>query len=221
MKKTPLTLALLASTIFLTACTDDGDNGQNGLNSLIQQTPLVLGNDDCWSAGTRIESGLDKNQNGELDANEIQQSSIQCGPNLFTQGVALPYQNLTSFKANGTTIASAFTLRQGGFGSDVAAHPTNNKQFYAITDRGPNADYNDGVNGAGKIFPMPDYIPKIGLFEVQDDGSIKLIKTILLKDRDGNNISGLPNTAALGGTGETPYDIHGKVIAKDLSLIHI
>ena len=114
MKKTPLTLALLASTIFLTACTDDGDNGQNGLNSLIQQMPLVLGNDDCWSAGTRIESGLDKNQNGELDANEIQQSSIQCGPNLFAQGVALPYQNLTSFKANGTTIASAFTLRQGG-----------------------------------------------------------------------------------------------------------
>ena len=56
-------LALLASTIFLTACTDDGDNGQNGLNSLIQQMPLVLGNDDCWSAGTRIESGLDKNQN--------------------------------------------------------------------------------------------------------------------------------------------------------------
>lgn len=46
-----------------------------------------LGNDDCWSAGTRIESGLDKNQNGELDANEIQQSSIQCGPNLFTQGL--------------------------------------------------------------------------------------------------------------------------------------
>ncbi|WP_017395607.1 hypothetical protein [Acinetobacter haemolyticus] len=36
MKKTPLTLALLASTIFLTACTDDGDNGQNELNSLIQ-----------------------------------------------------------------------------------------------------------------------------------------------------------------------------------------
>ena len=217
MKKKPLTLALLASTILLTACTDDGDNGQNGLNSLIQQKSLVLGNDDCWSGGTRIESGLDKNQNGELDTNEIQQSSTQCGPNLFAQGVALPYQNLTSFKVNGTTIASPFTLRQGGFGSDVAAHPTNNKQFYAITDRGPNADYNDGVNGAGKIFPMPDYVPKIGLFEVQDDGSIKLIKTILLKDRDGSNISGLPNTAALGGTGETPYDINGNVIAKDPS----
>ena len=42
MKKTPLTFALLASTIFFTACRDDGDNGQNGLNSLIQQTPLVL-----------------------------------------------------------------------------------------------------------------------------------------------------------------------------------
>jgi hypothetical protein len=87
MKKTPLTLALLASTIFLTACTDDGDNGQNGLNSLIQQTPLVLGNDDCWSAGTRIESGLDKNQNGELDANEIQQSSIQCVQTYLPKGL--------------------------------------------------------------------------------------------------------------------------------------
>ncbi|MGQ0976936.1 DUF7151 family protein [Acinetobacter baumannii] len=27
-----------------------------------------------------MESGLDKNQNGELDTNEIQQSSTQCGP---------------------------------------------------------------------------------------------------------------------------------------------
>ena len=96
-----------------------------------------------------------------------------------------------------------------GFGSDVAAHPTNNKQ--TITDL-PNADYNDGVKV--RFFPMPDYVPKIRLFEEQDDGSIKLIQNDFIKDRDGNNISGLPNTAALGGTGETPYDIHGKVIAK-------
>lgn len=216
MKKTPLTLALLASMVVLAACSD-GDNGQNGLNSLIQQTPLALGNDDCWSAGTRIESGLDKNKNGQLDANEIEQSSVQCGANLFAQGIALPYEILASFQPNGTTIDSPFSLRQGGFGSDVAAHPTNKKQFYAITDRGPNADYDDGVHGAGKIFPLPDYVPKIGLFEAQDDGSVKLIKTILLKDRNGKNITGLPNTAALGGTGETPYDINGHVITVDSS----
>jgi hypothetical protein len=214
MKKTSLVLMLLAATSFIAACSD-GDNGQNGLNSLVQQTPLVLGNDACWSAGTRFDSGLDKNRNGQLDTDEIQQSSVQCGPNLFAQGSVLPYQVLAQYQANGTTIDSPFSIRQGGFGSDVAAHPTNKKQFYALTDRGPNADYDDGVHGAGKIFPLPDYVPKIGLFEVQDDGSVKLVKTILLKDRNGKNISGLPNTAALGGTGETPYDINGRVITVD------
>jgi len=40
---------------------------------------------------------------------------------------------------------------------------------------------------------------------------------ISLKDRNGKNITGLPNTAALGGTGETPYDINGHVITVDSS----
>jgi len=202
---------LLTSITLITACSD-GDNGQDGLTSLVKQSPLALGDQDCWSGGTRLESGLDKNRNGQLDADEVQQSSLQCGPNLFAQGSVLPYQVLGQYQANGTTIESPFSIRQGGFGSDVAAHPSNKKQFYALTDRGPNADYDDGVHGAGKIFPLPDYVPKIGLFEVQDDGSVKLVKTILLKDRNGKNISGLPNTAALGGTGETPYDINGRVI---------
>lgn len=214
MKKTPLTLALLVSMVLLTACSDKDDD-QSGFNTLFQQILLKVGNDDCWNAGIRFESGLDKNKNGLLDASEIEQNSVQCGTNLFAQGVALPYETLVSFHQNGTTIDSPFSLRQGGFGSDVAAHPNDKKEFYAITDRGPNADYDDGIHGAGKIFPIPDYVPKIGLFEVQENGSVKLIKTILLKDRNGRYITGLPNTAALGGTGETPYDINGHVITVD------
>uniref|UniRef100_UPI0030F41124 esterase-like activity of phytase family protein n=1 Tax=Paraglaciecola sp. TaxID=1920173 RepID=UPI0030F41124 len=69
----------------------------------------------------------------------------------------------------------------------------------------------------GKMFPTPDYVPRIGLFEIQATGDIKLVKTILLKDRDGNTITGLPNQAALGGTGEIPYDAAGKVITVDPS----
>lgn len=214
MSNTLIFLAFLFVIVALTACSD-GDDGNNRLNRLIQHTPLALGNDLCWTAGTQINSGLDKNRNGQLDPQEIEQSSLQCGPNLFARGVALPYQILANYQPNSSTIDTAFDLRQGGFGSDIAAHPNNKKQFYALTDRGPNADYDDGVHGAGKIFPLPDYVPKIGLFEVQDNGSVRLIKTILLKDRVGRNITGLPNTPALGGTGETPYDIHGQVIRID------
>ena len=62
------------------------------------------------------------------------------------------------------------------------------------------------------MFPVPDYVPRIGLFEIQANNSVKKIKDILLKRPDGTEISGLPNTSALGGTGETPYDADGNTI---------
>ena len=56
------------------------------------------------------------------------------------------------------------------------------------------------------MFPDPAYVPRIGLFEVQTNGTVKKIKEILLKDRNGQNISGLPN-ANFGATKEAAYDI--------------
>jgi len=126
-------------------------------------------------------------------------------------GSQLPYTVLRSDIINGAKPAETFEIRNGGYGSSAAAHPTHKNQFYALTDRGPNATYKDG-----KMFPVPDYTPRIGLFEIQGDGSVKQLKEILLKDRDGNVISGLPNPASLGGTGEIPYDVDGNVI-KDAS----
>ena len=213
MKKTTLTLALCGLMI-LTACSDD-DDAQSSPKNLSETLTLEFGNEKCSMGGTRIQSGLDNNQNAKLEANEITKTEDSCKTNLFTQGVELPFTVLGRNNANGTTIDTTFDIRQGGFGSDVAAHPSNKKQFYALTDRGPNADFNDGVHGAGKIFAIADYVPKIGLFEVQDNGTVKLVKTISLKDRNGKDISGLPNTSALGGTGETPYDVNGKVITVD------
>ncbi|MDQ8934337.1 esterase-like activity of phytase family protein [Acinetobacter rudis] len=212
MEKKYLSLIMLNATLVLTACGDNKDSSQGEAKILTRDTALVLGNDLCWHAGTLTEKGADTNHNGILDANEVKEKSVQCGANLFAKGVALPYSILGSYSANATIIDKKFDLRQGGYGSDLAAHPSNKTQFYALTDRGPNADYDDGIHGAGKIFPMPDYVPKIGLFEVQSDGSIKQLEVITLKDRNGKEITGLPNTAALGGTGETPYDLQGKVI---------
>ncbi len=129
----------------------------------------------------------------------------------FNGGALLPYVKIGEELDNGAKEGEKFFVRNGGYGSAAAAHPTNEKQFYALTDRGPNATYT-GVDGKGKMFPVPNYVPRIGLFEIQADNSVKKVKDILLKRPDGTEISGLPNTSALGGTGETPYDADGNTI---------
>ena len=127
----------------------------------------------------------------------------------FPQGCPLPYSVLDTTHINAAYPEQKLEIRGGGYGSDAAAHPTNANQFYVLTDRGPNADF-DGIAGKGKQFLVPDYTPYIGLFELQADGKIIKIKEIVLKDSNGNPISGLPNPKAFGGTNEAPYDIDGR-----------
>lgn len=127
----------------------------------------------------------------------------------FRQGSPLPYEILNNQFINAAYPNENLEIRKGGFGSDAAAHPTHPNRFYALTDRGPNADY-EGSAGSGKQFLIPDYTPCIGLFELQADSKIVKIKEILLKDSQGNPISGLPNPKAFGGTDEIPYDLDGQ-----------
>ncbi|MDO5769488.1 MAG: esterase-like activity of phytase family protein [Psychrobacter sp.] len=125
------------------------------------------------------------------------------------QGALLPYEVLDNQHTNAAYPKQKLEIRNGGYGSDAAAHPTHPNQFYALTDRGPNADYK-GSLGDGKQFLLPDYTPRIGLFEIQPHGEIKKVKEILLKDANGTPITGLPNPKALGGTNEIPYDVSGE-----------
>ena len=83
----------------------------------------------------------------------------------FSQGIQLPFDILDIHNIpDGAKPGHFIEIRCGGFGSEISAHPTEKKQFYALTDRGPNTTYN--VNGdLGKIFLDPSYTPKIGLFE--------------------------------------------------------
>ena len=129
--------------------------------------------------------------------------------NEFVQGSPLPYTVLDATHINAAYPERKLEIRGGGYGSDAAAHPTHGNQFYVLTDRGPNADF-DGIAGKGKQFLVPNYTPSIGLFELQADGKIIKVKEITLKDKNGNPISGLPNPKAFGGTNEVPYDVHGQ-----------
>ncbi|MPW29961.1 esterase-like activity of phytase family protein [Agarivorans sp. B2Z047] len=119
---------------------------------------------------------------------------------------ALPYQVLTSME-NGTEI------RNGGYGSAMTAHPHLADHFYALTDRGPNAKY-QGPEGKGKIFPAPEYTPRIGLFSFSN-GEVNQVKEILLKDPNGKLISGLPNPKGMGDTGEVAYANDKSVLKAD------
>ncbi|MCI2283830.1 esterase-like activity of phytase family protein [Colwellia sp. MSW7] len=223
MKHTKLTLILMAS-LGLTACGGDGDKGDkgeqgiNGLNSLIALETLALGNDECFFGGSKIMSGLDTNADNILTETEITNTSTNCDVNpVSTSGSPLPHTVMRSDIDNGALPGSFMEIRNGGFGSDMVADPSDSTRFYALTDRGPNATFT-GAQGTGKKFPTPDYTPRIGLFELQDNGDVKKIKDILLKRPDGTLITGLPNSSALGGTGETPYDADGNIIVEDMNL---
>ncbi|PID41393.1 MAG: phytase esterase-like protein [Proteobacteria bacterium] len=131
--------------------------------------------------------------------------------NFKEDGVSLPFEVLRGDIIDHKT-GKPFQIRNGGYGSAMTAHPSVANQFYALTDRGPNAKYKTREFGKGKKFPTPDYTPRIGLFELQADGRVKQIKTILLRRPDGQKITGLPNSSGLGGTGETPYNENGAPI---------
>jgi len=124
-------------------------------------------------------------------------------------GSLLPYTILDSTIDNGAKAGEKMEIRNGGFGSSAFKDHNHINRFFAITDRGPNADYTDDNNVSGKMFPTPNYTPRLGHFEIQSDGSVVKLSETLFKDRSGNPISGFPNPIGLGGTNEIPFDING------------
>lgn len=97
----------------------------------------------------------------------------------------------------------------GGFGSGI----TSNEEgvYYIMTDRGPNID---GNNANEKIFSNPAFNPQVGKFKLVGD-SLVLQSIINLKDENGNLLTGLPNPAGVGGTGEIALDINGNSLNTD------
>jgi hypothetical protein len=123
----------------------------------------------------------------------------------------LPYELLAEFD---NAAGERVEVRNGGFGSAMARHPSKRGHFYALTDRGPNAATAAGTFPPGIIFVVPDYTPRIGEFRMLPGGRVELVRTILLKDPTGRPITGLPN-ASFGSTGETPYALDGSIVALD------
>lgn len=107
----------------------------------------------------------------------------------------------TAPKLLGTT-PNGVKFYNGGFGTALARDPNDARQFFLLTGRGPGVEMGGDVRLA-----MPTFAPQLGKFRVEGD-SMKLIQTIELKDRSGNNLIGLPTN-----TGENYADLAGRSLA--------
>ncbi|NSL87697.1 esterase-like activity of phytase family protein [Chitinophaga sp. Mgbs1] len=99
----------------------------------------------------------------------------------------------------------------GGYGSSIASVPGEAGSFYLMTDRGPNVD---GTIKDSKVFPVPAFNPQIGKFRLSGDSMI-LVETIPIKSAANTPVTGLPNPAGSGGTGETALDMNGATLGTD------
>ncbi len=78
---------LSAAVIALAACGgDDGKDGSDGAqgdagyNSLIIQTELAMGDENCPGGGIQFDSGVDMDRSGTLEDSEIMDTNYSCSP---------------------------------------------------------------------------------------------------------------------------------------------
>jgi hypothetical protein len=116
MKSIRRTLPFLAAALILAACEgDDGINGEDGLDSLVATREIPKGDADCAGGGLALDSGLDQNRNGILDAAEVTASEfLECAtaPQLRALHASTDAP-LVNILVDGVAVASNVDFTQG------------------------------------------------------------------------------------------------------------
>lgn len=141
--------------------------------------------------------------------------------NLKKFDIEVPSQFMVPYSGDESEFKDGFKT---GFGSALAFKNINSDgtiEFYALTDRGPNADIpkylKDGKSVPGKFFPAPNFTPSIGILKV-DGKKAEIINKIELKDSTGKNITGLPLPLnRIGSTGEVALDLNMNSLGYDIN----
>lgn len=141
--------------------------------------------------------------------------------NLKKFDIEVPSQFMVPYSGDESEFKDGFKT---GFGSALAFKNINSDgtiEFYALTDRGPNADIpkylKDGKSVPGKFFPAPNFTPSIGILKV-DNKKAEIIDKIELKDSTGKNITGLPLPLnRIGSTGEVALDLNMNSLGYDIN----
>lgn len=109
------------------------------------------------------------------------------------------------------------TVHEGGI-SGIFPVAGEARTFYAVTDRGPNADASLSplANGSAAVhFPFPEYSPRIVVINAEQS-PWEIESVTPLKRPDGSLTTGLPLPAGAGSTGEIAWSsLNGDVLDPD------
>src|SRR5690242_2179687 len=119
----------------LTACSSpsnvpgvDGQNGINGKNATVRLVPEPPGM-RCPQGGTAIQTGLDDNEDGALNDNEVKQTSYVCSGGGNQNGKMslvklMPEAAGAKCASGGTAILSGLDMNADGIQSDTEVTST-------------------------------------------------------------------------------------------------
>lgn len=182
----------------------NGSNGTNGYSTLFSLTRVATGFASCVSGGgLQINSGLDLNRNGSLDASEITQAQILCDGQSGAAGVAGPAgQNghgvvfqMTAAPAaicpaGGTVILMAIDASDSGVYSATA--PGQQSLVICNGVNGTNGTNGaDGVNGRDGVIPA--YAP---VEPILPCGNTVAFKEVLLRLSNGQVLASFSETVS-------------------------
>lgn len=122
----------------------------------------------------------------------------------FNQAPTASTYEVNNLPSIGATAAGQ-PLTLGGFsGLHFEGKTADGKlKFVTHTDRGPNGE----PVGANRPFLLPNFAPQLVRLELDaTTGNVAVTQQIPLKNSDGSLLTGLPNTAIAGGTGNTAYN---------------
>ncbi len=119
-KLSPLaTAAIICAALLLNGCSgDDGKNGTdgtNGLNSLVSQTVIGTGT-NCTFGGVQVDSGIDDDDNGTLDAAEVETTTFICEDGFWLQ--LLHFADVDGNEATALDNVDEFSALIDGFRND-------------------------------------------------------------------------------------------------------
>lgn len=121
MKKMKYAVLPLAISTLVACSGDDGrngsngSNGSNGLTSLVAQTEIGSG-PDCAFGGIRVDSGIDANGDGTLDAGEISSTNFLCENGFWLQ--LLHFADVDGNEATALSNVDEFSALIDGFRND-------------------------------------------------------------------------------------------------------
>lgn len=219
-KKKSLALAVSASiALTLSACSGDdgknGANGQNGASSLIKHTSLKPGNSSCFQGGTKIESGLDTDGNGELSSSEITATSTMCAQTVlnndkhFKRIATLPVCTQIDANCNNDTETAAEIVSASKDGMTLIYSDSPAKQIGFVNIADPSKPKVDGVLSVGgepTSVSVADKYVLVGVNTsknyVEVSGSLAVVDIATKKVVHNIDLGGQPDSVAVSPDGK-------------------